>query len=177
MLCLERVYKYLSCTPDLGLRFSPNNLNLCYWVDASYNVQFHDKMESHTGLAVTIGNQNAPILVKSIKQKVTSRSSTEAELIALDTAMLHILWFKRIYEFLTHRRQSVQVYQDNQSVMTVCKSGLSKTGKLKHVASRYFFIKGMVPSHYVLFQLRISSRILSPNLLLVGPSKMRDQSF
>ncbi len=49
------------------------------YVDASYRV--HADMKSHTGCVITLGK--GPIFVRSAKQKLVSKSSTEAELIAL----------------------------------------------------------------------------------------------
>ena len=36
LMCLHKVYKYLACTLDYGLRFKPNTMTLQYWVDAAY---------------------------------------------------------------------------------------------------------------------------------------------
>jgi hypothetical protein len=40
----------------------------------------------------TLGKGNVPIVAKSTKQKLNTRSSTESELVGLDDTLLHLLW-------------------------------------------------------------------------------------
>ena len=63
----------------------------------------------------TRAGSSAGILFKSVKHKTTSNSSTEAELMALHEAMLHISWVVDIYEELGFDVKPIQVYQDNLS--------------------------------------------------------------
>jgi hypothetical protein len=55
------------------------------WIDASYAV--HPDMKSHTGGAVSFGTGAA--LSKSSKQKLNTRSSTEAELVGASVTICH----------------------------------------------------------------------------------------
>ena len=95
-------------------------------------------------MLVTIGTQNAPVCAKSTKQKINTRSSTEAELVALDESLLHLLWFTQIMAFLGYPQSPTFVYQDNKSTITVCEAGHSKNGRLKHMAVRWHFIQGKI---------------------------------
>ena len=61
---------------------------LSWYVDASFAV--HPDMRGHTGGALTLG-RGFP-LVKSTKQKLNTRSSTESELVAVDVLIPQILW-------------------------------------------------------------------------------------
>ena len=65
-----------------------------HYVDASFVV--HLDFRSHTGTTMTMGN--GAMLVKSSKQKLNSRSSTEAELIGVNDAITMILWTKLFME-------------------------------------------------------------------------------
>ena len=72
-------------------------------------------MESHTGIFFTMGK--GAIMSASTKQKVNSRSSTEAELNATDEKISKII---RVKKFLEHQDFKVKVnivYQDNTSTM------------------------------------------------------------
>ena len=79
----------------------------------------------------------------SCTQKINSKSSTEAELIAVDDCMPHIL---RIRHFLLaqdyQKAETVTILQDNQSAILLEKNGiLSSTRRTKHLNIRYFFVK------------------------------------
>jgi hypothetical protein len=81
---LSRVIKYLRKTKDLILRLSADNLNIIkWWIDASYGV--HHDMRSHTGGVMSTGNGAAYSTSK--KQKLNTKSSTEAELIGIDDVL------------------------------------------------------------------------------------------
>ena len=58
------------------------------FVDASFGI--YSDMKSVTGVVIKIGE--ATIYVKSGKQKILTRSSTEAELVGLSDALSQILW-------------------------------------------------------------------------------------
>jgi hypothetical protein len=149
--CLLRVYEYVNKTQHLGLTFTPEDMQLHYWCDAAYASHCED-MRGHTGMFVTLGYNNAPICAKSTKQKLHTRSSTESELLALDDSVLHLLWLVQIVTFMGYPQRPTFVYQDNQSTMSVCESGHSKNGRLKHMAVRWHFINGRINDGSVTLQ-------------------------
>lgn len=57
-------------------------------VDASFAV--HKDMRSHTGAVLTLGQRALTSMSK--KQKINTRSSTEAELIGVDDTITFIEW-------------------------------------------------------------------------------------
>jgi len=79
---LTRVIQYLRATKDITLSIEPNN-SPRWWVDSSYAI--HLDMKSHTGIFMTIGKGEA--YTASCKQKINTKSSAEAELVAIDYAM------------------------------------------------------------------------------------------
>ena len=54
-----------------------------WWVDSSYAV--HPDMKSHIGIYMTLGK--GAMYTASCKQKLNTKSSTEAELVAVDDMM------------------------------------------------------------------------------------------
>ena len=96
-----------------------------------------------------LGQGNAPIVAKSTKQKLNTRSSTESELVALDDTLLHLLWLIQVICFLGYPQSPVYVYQDNKSTMTVCNTGNSKSAKLKHMAIRWHFIHSKITTKVI----------------------------
>ena len=76
---LERLISYIYATLDLKLTLSvESTTSVKWWEDASYGV--HQDMKSHTGGSLSLGR--GVLFSKSTKQKLNSKSSTEAELIA-----------------------------------------------------------------------------------------------
>jgi Reverse transcriptase (RNA-dependent DNA polymerase) len=75
---LARVIKYLQTTDKLELTLEAHNIgNIQWWVDALYAI--HPDMRGHTGGIFTLGK--GAIYTTSIRQKLTTRSSTEGELV------------------------------------------------------------------------------------------------
>ena len=79
---LKRVVQYIAYTRERGVILRPGKLGVCVrlYVDAAYGV--HGDGKSHTGSCVVIGEVGA-VHCKSCKQSIVTKSSTEAELIAL----------------------------------------------------------------------------------------------
>lgn len=57
-------------------------------IDASYTV--HKDMKSHTRALLSLGH--GTLLLLSCKQKLVTKSSTEAELVGVDDAMTFVMW-------------------------------------------------------------------------------------
>ena len=69
------------------------------------------------------------ITLFSLKQKVNSRSSTEAELIALDDILSKILWTLYFTEAQGFKVIANIVYRNNQSSMKLEQNGKDSSGK------------------------------------------------
>ena len=86
---LIKMLEYLKGTSKLCLKLKADNLQVVKWyVDASFAV--HPDYRSHTGAVMTLGEGS--IIAMSRKQKLNTRSSTEAELVGADDAATTILW-------------------------------------------------------------------------------------
>jgi hypothetical protein len=86
---LQRILNYLNSTCDMGLTLScDTDIVLTAYVDASDAV--HSEFRSHTGALIKLGK--GTIWVKSTEQKLTPRSSTEAEIVAVSDSLSQILW-------------------------------------------------------------------------------------
>ena len=86
---LTRVVKYLQGTWDMILTLGlQNDGAMTWWVDASYAV--HNDMKGHPGGTMSLGHGS--IYSSSTKQKLVSRSSTDAELIGVFDIMPQLMW-------------------------------------------------------------------------------------
>ena len=103
---LTRTMRYLRGTSGLGLTLKADNIaKISWWVDASFAV--HPNMRSHTGVVLTLGG--GAVYGSSTKQKLNTRSSTEAELVGVNDALPQVLWTR---QFLNG-----QGYGDTDSVI------------------------------------------------------------
>jgi hypothetical protein len=86
---LDRVLSYLlfSKAKKMILRIG-QHLTLNAFVDASFGL--YEDGKSVTGVAIMLGG--ATIYVKSGKQKIVTRSSTESELVGISDALSQVLW-------------------------------------------------------------------------------------
>jgi hypothetical protein len=136
LLCL---IKYLKGTETMALTLSADELNLIkWWIDASFAV--HETMRSHTGGTLSLGKGCVTSL--STKQKLNTKSSTEAELVATDDVMPAIIWTNHFLDAQGYQSNDTIVYQDNKSAILLEKNGKASSGKrTKHINIRYFFIK------------------------------------
>lgn len=83
--------------------------------------------------------------VLSKKQKLNSRSSTEAELIAVDDAITMILWTRLFMEAQGYPIEKNIIYQDNKSAILLEENGRKSAGKRSRALNiRYFFITDQV---------------------------------
>jgi hypothetical protein len=92
-------------------------------------------MRSQTGAIFTLGK--GAIISDALKQKINSRSSTEAELIGVDDKVSKILWSKRFIEWQEFLLRMNIVCQDNTSTMKLENKGKVSSGK----RTRHFSIK------------------------------------
>ena len=108
-----------------------------WWIDSAYGV--HLDCKSHTSGAMSLG-KGCPINM-SRKQRINTRSSTEAELVGVNDNMTMVLWVKLFLEAQGIKVVDNIIYQDNQSTMLLKKNGRQSSGKkTRHFEIRYYFI-------------------------------------
>ena len=111
---LIHMLKYLNGKREDVLILSADNLqSIKWWVDASFAV--HPDFKSHTGAVMLMGWGTIQSL--SQKQKLNTRSSTEAELVGADDATGKILWTRLFLESQGYPIVDNVLHQDNQSMM------------------------------------------------------------
>eukprot|EP00980_Cylindrotheca_fusiformis_P018032 scaffold5767_cov92-Cylindrotheca_fusiformis.AAC.4 len=142
---LKRLLKYLNDTLDLLLTLSIDNLCVVKtWVDAAFAT--HDDMRSHTGGIISMGK--GALYASSHRQKLTTKSSTKAELIVRASDFLgQTLWTTNFLRAQGYDVHTSEYFQDNQSAMKMEKNGRQSAGqKSRHINIRYFFIKDRIDS-------------------------------
>lgn len=134
---LLRVLSYLRETRELQLNLKiGERFQVVAHVDAAYGV--HDDMKSQTGMPVGIGDAIA-IDTRSTKQKIVSKSSTKAELIAAsDSAGDLISIYELVKEFGFECLATL--YQDNQATIALLRNGKKASGRSKNIKIHFFLL-------------------------------------
>ena len=135
---LVKMMKFLNATREDVLTLGAENLHVIKWyVDASFAV--HEDYKSHTGAVMTFGHGAVQSL--SRKQKLNTKSSTEAELVAVDDAAVMILWTKLFMEAQGYHIEKNILYQDNKSAILLETNGRKSAGRRSRALNvRYFFV-------------------------------------
>ena len=147
---LRRMLRYLQGTKNLCMVFDPTNskndlekmrledeYDLYGMVDSNYTGA--DDTKSTTGYVFYM--YGCPIVCESKKQKSTSHSTTEAELIAASVATRRCIYLRRLLQ--THFGldcKSIPIGEDNQGCIAVSRGGGSHA-KMRHirVADSYIY--------------------------------------
>jgi hypothetical protein len=139
---LKRLLQYLNGTMNDVLILGADCLTkLMTWVDAAYGV--HHDMKSHTGGAMSLGW--GTVMCKSTKQKLNTKSSTEAELVGASDYLPNTIWVKMFFRAQGYEFLETEFAQDNQSAIKLEKNGRASCGqKSRHIDIRYFFMKDRV---------------------------------
>lgn len=135
---LKRFFQYLRGTKDLSLTLEAEEAMVAkWWIDASYAV--HPDCRSHSGATFSLGK--GTLYSGSHRQKLNSKSSTEAEVIAVDDFIGQVLWTQYFLQAQGYAVKKSVVYQDNQSAILLEKNGRKSGSKrTRHINVRYYFI-------------------------------------
>jgi hypothetical protein len=152
-LKLQRAINYLSSTQDEHILLNPAQgepLRVTAFVDASYCAHVDGK--GHTRCVITLGG--GPIYCRSTKQKSSSKSSTEAELITLADSTSRVMWCIFFLEEqgcptppgVINRHT---MYQDNQSTIAMVKNGHPKAERSLHIRKNLFWFKDVLDNKII----------------------------
>jgi hypothetical protein len=135
---LLRMMRFLRQTYKDKLTLATDGTKSTKWyVDAAFGV--HPDYRSHTGAVMTMGK--GAVFSISRKQKMNTRSSTEAELVAADDVVGSIVWTKMFLEAQGYPVLKNTLYQDNRGAILLEENGLASAGKRsRHLNIRLFFV-------------------------------------
>jgi Reverse transcriptase (RNA-dependent DNA polymerase) len=141
-LKLRKMMEFLKRTRDDVLTLEANSYGKITWyLDAAFGV--HNDYKSHTGAVMTLGK--GCIQSVSTKQKVNSRSSTEAELISMDDILSKVLWTKLFMQEQGCKIIENVIYRDNTSAMKLEMNGKTSSGKrTRHLQIKYFYVTDLI---------------------------------
>ena len=139
---LKRVLSFLHQTKDDVRIIGAKSVQELYtWVDAAFAV--HNNMRSQTGGAMSFGY--GMIHCRSSKQKLNTKSSTEAELVGTSEYVPFSIWMALFMEAQGYKLSKSVLFQDNESTIKMELNGRdSCTGRSRHIDIRHFFVNDRV---------------------------------
>ena len=127
---LDRVLRYLNSTKEMGMILEPEKaIAVLVYADVSYGV--HADGKSHTGLYITLGRGG--VFVRSAKQKIVTKSSTEAELVGLSDSLGQAIWTREFLIGQGYAMGPATLFQDNMSTITLANKGRSTSDRNRHI--------------------------------------------
>ena len=142
---LTRLLKYINSTKDFGICLDADkDVCVLVYVDASYGV--HADGKSHTGLVISLGR--GAVFVRSGKQKIVTKSSTESELVGMSDSVGQTIWTRNFLgtEGQGYKLGPASVFEDSMSTIKLAEKGRSTSERTRHISIRYFFIKDRIGS-------------------------------
>ncbi|GJT24583.1 retrovirus-related pol polyprotein from transposon TNT 1-94 [Tanacetum coccineum] len=140
---LVRVLQYLKHTMAYGLHYTKYPPVLEGYCDANW-ISNHNEGKSTSGYVYTLGG--AVVSWKSSKQTVNTRSTMEAEFVALDKAAEEAEWLRSFLEGIPLWPKPVTavcIHCDSMAALTRAKNQIYN-GKSRHIRRRHNTIKDLL---------------------------------
>ena len=127
---------------DVASMSADDTQSIKWYVDAA--VAVHKDFKSHTGATLSLGK--GIICSVSTKQKVNTRSLTEAELVGVNDFISKVLWTKLFIEAQGHKVTTNVIDHDSTtSAMKLAENGKASSGKsMQHFNIKYFYITDLI---------------------------------
>ena len=155
---MRQTMNYVIHTKNRGLHLKPSMITgdpkIDYFIvkgraDSNYATN-PETRKSVSGLEVTLND--APVVMRSVGQKIIALSVTEAELIALAQAAQEMLYVMRILESMKLKvRKPMILESDNKGAIDLCNSW-TVGGRTKHIDTRYYFLRELKEGNVMEYQ-------------------------
>ena len=140
---LRRLLGYIRLTRTRGIVLKVGiTMAVKAYIDAAYGVH-QDSGKSHTGCVVVLGDAG-PTFAKSAKQKIVTKSSTEAELVGLSDTASQAIHLRNLIIAQGYDLGPAVIYQDNLSCMALIKRGGPGSERSRHIHIRHFWLSEKV---------------------------------
>ena len=148
---LTRLLGYIRHTRSRGIVLKiGDTMTVKAYIDAAYGVH-QDTGKSHTGCAIVLGNAG-PLFSKSAKQKIVTKSSTEAELVGLSDTASQAIHLRNFVIAQGYDVGPAIIFQDNMSCMALMKRGGPGSERSRHINIRHFWLKEKVDQEEVIIE-------------------------
>jgi hypothetical protein len=159
---LARLLGYLLNTRGRGLVLRiGDHMSVSAYIDAAYGV--HSNGKSHTGSSIVLG-EAALICAKSGGQNIVTKSSTEAELVAVTDSAAQAIFVRNFVMAQGYEVGLCVIYQDNMSCMALIKRGSPGSERSRHINIRHFWVSDRVADKEVIVR-HLSTKKMFANVL------------
>ena len=160
---LRRVLGYLRATQHRGIVLRVGeNMAVKAYIDAAYGVH-KSSGRSHTGCAIVLGEAGV-LSARSSKQKIVTKSSTEAELVGLSDSAAQAIHLRNFVHEQGYDVGPAVIYQDNLSCMALMKRGGPGSERSRHINIRHFWVSEKVAEGEVVIE-HLSTELMHANAL------------
>ena len=166
----NKCLKYLNKTKNLGLVLAAHESTsprICGMADASFGV--HSDSRSQSASASTLGSGS--FYSSSHKQKLTTKSSTEAELVSAAQCGGLMLGQRNYLLSRGFDSPAALLGQDNKSTIQVVVNGIRSAKRLKHLDNKIFFLKDYVEDNQLLVKYIPTNNMIADVLTKPLPAK------
>lgn len=148
---LERLLGYLLGTRSRGIVLRVGDkMEVKGYIDAAYGVH-KSSGKSHTGCVIVLG-QGGPLCSKSTKQKIVTKSSTEAELVGLSDTATQAIHLRNFVLSQGYDVGPAVIFQDNMGCMALMKRGGPGSERSRHINIRHFWLSEKVAEGEVVIE-------------------------
>ena len=135
----DRLIRYVRDTAGRGIvlmAHGASEITVTGHIDASFGCHVDGKSQS--GVFITLGK--GPVFVRSAKQRIVTKSSTEAELVALSDEAVTVL---SVFDFVRAQGYGAKfvIGQDNLSTIQLITNESNESMRTKHINVRYFWLR------------------------------------
>lgn len=157
---LKKVIAYLKTTRGMGVDLGVGSggiKSVHAYIDSSFAV--HPDCKGHTGAVITFGA--GAIYCKSAKQKISAKSSTEAEIIGLSEAGSQFIWTRHFLIAQGYDIGQPVIFHDNVSAIVLTEKKTSAKQRIKHLDIKYQFLRDYVDRKEVAIKFKKSAEMLA----------------
>ena len=140
LTAVKRILRYLKGTLNLAIRYQKSENNpLIGYSDADWAGDLDDRHSTTGNLFLMTGG---PISWLSKKQAVVALSTSEAEYVALSSAIQEVVWLRKllISDIQVTSRDPTLLMEDNQGAISIAKNPVAHS-RTKHIDIRYHYIR------------------------------------
>ena len=161
-IAAKRVLRYLVTTKNMKIKFgSQPRSELVGYADANW-ASDADTRRSTTGYLFTLNN--SVVSWKSQRQHTVATSSTEAEYMALYSAVQEMIWLRRLLKDLKYiQDKPTMIYQDNQGTIALAKNPTFHS-RTKHIDIKYHFVRDKIKSSELVIEYKATQEMVADAL-------------